>query len=137
MKRIFANLALAIGVSSLFVSTPLSAQDNSAVADVPFAFVVANQTLPAGKYNVSQIQYGSPVFSLRNEQGDALFVQLGVRTQGQPEHPSLTFACKGHACLLAKITPPNSSVAFGLIRNENKPQKLELVSMISIKLKAR
>jgi hypothetical protein len=139
MKHVFKTLILAFGVGSLFVSHPLSAQDNRAVADVPFAFVVANRTLAAGKYDVSQLKNGTRVFSLRNENGDSLFVQLAGRMQGNPGKPSLTFFCHGKDCVLAKITPPNSGVAYGLTRGSldvNRAKTTELASMVSITLKS-
>jgi hypothetical protein len=139
MKRIFVTLLTAIGITSPFV-VRLAAQTNSAVAEVPFAFVASNRTLPAGKYNVSELRPGSAIFSLRNAEGQSIFVQLPLSEDGKPENPSLTFACYGSECVLAKVTPPNSPTAYALNPSsieKQLPHRLGMASMISIKLGSR
>jgi len=96
--------------------------------------------MPAGKYYVSQLKSGSPIFTLRDEDSHTSFVQLSVTETGKPDNPSLTFACYGSECVLAKVTPPNSSNAYALSEStieKNLSHKLGMASMISIKLGSR
>jgi hypothetical protein len=53
MKRMLTTILMAVGITGPFV-THLAAQRNRTVADIPFAFVADNLTLPAGEYEVSQ-----------------------------------------------------------------------------------
>ena len=75
MKRILTNMLMAVAITGPFV-TSLAAQ-TQLEADIPFAFVAANQTMPAGRYIVSQYRSGSPIFLLNDGRRKAIFVQLG------------------------------------------------------------
>ena len=138
MKRILVTLLTAVGITGPLVAH-LAAQSNRLEADVPFAFVVSNHTMPAGKYWVSRATQNAPVFALRGE-NSAVFVQLPKNEEGKPQNPSLTFACYGDECVLAKITPPDSSTAYALSQSsieKNLTHSLGMASMISIKLGSR
>jgi hypothetical protein len=138
MKRILTSLLMAVGITGPFVAH-LGAQTNRQVADIPFAFVVCNRTLPAGQYSVTQMRASSPIFTVRDTKGHGVFVQLNQNETGKPYNPSLTFACYGKECVLAKITPPNDSTAYALSQSaveKNLTHKLGMASMVSIKLKA-
>jgi hypothetical protein len=139
MKRIFTTILMAVGITGPFVAH-LAAQGNRQVADVPFAFVAGNRTLPAGRYQVSQPQSNSPIFTLTDSRNHPIFVQLGSNSTGHPEKPSLTFACYGKECVLAKVTPPDNPIAYGLSKDSIEKKlthRLGMASMISIKLAAR
>jgi hypothetical protein len=135
MKRILMNCFLAFGlVVTPFLSTPVSAQSNPATADVPFSFVVGNQRLAAGQYYISQTQYDSPVFVLRNERGGSIFTQMNSRQEGNPAHPSLTFRRTGSDWTLVKITPPDSAAAYAL-PDHTKQHSVPVAAMVSIAIK--
>jgi hypothetical protein len=138
MKRILITLLTAVGITGPFVAH-LAAQGTPLEADIPFAFVVSNHTMPAGKYRVSRTTTAGPVFTLRGE-SSAIMVQLPRNEDGKPQNPSLTFACYGKECVLAKITPPDSQTAYALSQNaieKNLSHRLGMASMISIKLGSR
>jgi hypothetical protein len=139
MKRIFTSLLMAVALTGPFVAH-LPAQTNAEVADIPFAFVVSQLTLPAGQYVVSQLHQGSPVFLIADGRHHSALLQLGNIVQGAPEKPSLTFACYGKECVLAKVTPPNSVAAYALGRTaieKNLSHKLGMAALVSVKIKAR
>jgi hypothetical protein len=139
MKRILTSLLMAVGITGPFVSH-LAAQTNTEVADIPFAFVVSHTTMPAGKYLVSQFNGGSATFALSDRQGHKIFTQLGSNKQGNPDNPSLTFARYGNEYVLAKVTPPNSTLAYGLTQDAIERQlshKMGMASMVAIKLTPR
>jgi hypothetical protein len=138
MKRIFTTILMAVGITGPFV-TNLAAQGHGMSADVPFAFVVANRTMPAGHYTLSQVNASGTVFALRTD-GNTTLLQMGNLESGKPDKPSLTFACFGNDRVLAKITPPDSSTAYSLGRNsieKSLHHTLGMASMVSIKLTAR
>ena len=141
MKRIITIVLMAVvGITGPFVSH-LGAQDYRMAADIPFAFVVGNQTMPAGHYDLSRLSAGGSVFALRDTlNNNAIFAQLAVLEEGKPNKPSVTFACYGKECLLAKITPPNSVTSYSL-GNSSIEKKLHhtlgMSSMVSVKLAGR
>jgi hypothetical protein len=142
MKRIFTTILMAIGITGPFVAH-LGAQEHPQVAAIPFAFVVGNRTLPAGTYRVSQTSSmagDSPVFTLIDDRRHSFFVALNTNLTGDPDKPSVTFACYGNDCLLAKVTPPGSAKAYGLSKDSIEKKlshTLGMASMVSIKLLPR
>jgi hypothetical protein len=139
MKRMLVNILMAVGITGPFVAH-LAAQGANAVAEIPFAFVVSGQTMPAGKYTISRMNAAGSTFGLRDNHGHASLVQLGVHETGRPQNPSLTFACYGNDCALAKITPPDSLMAYALPQKsieKNLPHHLGFAAQVSIKMTAR
>jgi hypothetical protein len=139
MKRIITTFLMAVGITGPFVAH-LAAQDNGAVAKIPFAFVVAHQTMPAGTYSVKRMSSIAPVFALRDDQGSSIMASFSDNETGKPAEPSLTFACYGKECVLAKITPPGSETAYSLSPaslEKNFPHKLGMAALVSIKVPVR
>jgi hypothetical protein len=137
MKRILTSILMAVGIAGPFISN-LSAQGHGMSADIPFAFVAGKSTMPAGRYVVRTANASGSVFELNNGSNSVL-IQLGVNEDRKSDKASVTFACDGKDCLLAKITPPGTFYAFGLGKNEVEKRlhhKLGMASMISVKLNA-
>ncbi len=138
MNRLFTTILMAVGITAPFVSH-LAAQDRAS-ADIPFAFVAQNRTMPAGHYDVQQLPELSSVFALRAAGGPGILVQLGSQGRSKSENPSLTFACYGNERVLAKITSPDGSTTYSLSRDSIEKQlhhTLGVSSMVSIKLGRR
>ncbi len=136
MKRALTTLLMVFGLGSLFVATPLSAQDHPSLAVVPFPFVVSGKTLPAGSYRISQLSGNSSVFSLQSYNQGAFVASLGTREDGNPQHPSITFARYGSDWMLVKITPPDSLIAYSIGQNAKaKNTKLRMSAMVAVDLK--
>jgi hypothetical protein len=136
MKPIVASLLVAAGIAGPLVSH-LAAQTNREVAYVPFAFVAGNQKMPAGRYVVDEAAAGSPLFRLTDDRRHTIFVPFSRAVRGNPERPSLTFACYGKECILAKVTPPVSMSAYELSQqsiDKKISHKVGVVSMIAIRL---
>ena len=139
MKRIITTFLMAVGITGPFVAR-LVAQGNPAEAKIPFAFVVSHQTMPAGKYSVSRLSPIAPVFALRDGRGSSIIASFSNNETGKPSEPSLTFACYGQACVLAKITPPGSETAYSLSPatiEKNLPHRLGMAALVSIKVPIR
>jgi hypothetical protein len=134
MKRTFAALVMTFGLGSLFLATPASAQDNPAVADVPFSFVVSGKTLPAGQYNIAQIGMGASTFRLQDKRGESILTKVGTPETGNPLQPSVTFRRAGGEWVLVRITPPDSLNAYSFESKQSK-QSMRLAAMVSINLK--
>jgi hypothetical protein len=139
MKRIITTFLMAVGITGPFVAH-LVAQSGTAVADIPFAFVVSHQTMPAGKYTVTRVSPAAPIFALQNGQGSSIMASFSDNETGKPANPSLTFSCYGKECVLAKITPPGSEIAYSLSPaavEKNLPHKLGMAALVSVKIPVR
>ncbi len=139
MKRILTSILVAVGITGPFVLN-LGAQNHRMVADIPFTFVANNRTMPAGQYDFSQATASGSTFQLRNAAGKSMLLQLGSREDANPNKASVTFACYGKECVLAKITPPGGGTAYSLGTDsveKNLHHTLGMASMVSIKLAAR
>jgi len=139
MKRIMTSILMAAGIAGPLVAH-LSAQDNRTAADIPFTFVANQTVMPAGRYELKQSDASGMVFIIRNADGRAAFVATGIHETGSPDRPHLTFACYGKECVLAKIAPAGSAIAYSLSERsveKNLHHTLSVASMISIKLAPR
>jgi hypothetical protein len=73
-------------------------------ANVPFSFSAAGKSLPAGKYEVSQISGGGQTIWLVSGYHDvAMMLTHSVESQKKAHRPSLVFWCTGKTCSLVQI----------------------------------
>ena len=103
MKRHLRNIVLTAGLSVLLGSSTLSAQDQKATANIPFAYHDGQQTFSPGKYTVAQTQIQG-VFAL-SEAGTSrgLFMPVTHQNTGDKEAWNLTFSCYAGDCSLSEI----------------------------------
>ena len=106
MKRHFTYLILTAGLSALLGTPTLSAQDQIAVADIPFAFQANDTTLAAGKYFVSRNDTLG-VLQMRNYAGHSIFVMTYPADEAKVNNPRLSFTCQGEHCVLATLWMPD------------------------------
>ena len=76
-------------------------------ANVPFAFVVNGQTLPAGKYRIERDELSPSVVVIRGEQLGHATALVGTMPDGGPDpagsRPALTFKRDGDQYRLASV----------------------------------
>jgi hypothetical protein len=140
MKRILTRILMAAGIAGPFVAH-VAAQDHRMIVNIPFTFIANEMTMPAGQYGLTQSSASGSTFLLRNATtGRAIFVGFGAREVGKPNAASITFACHGKQCVLAKVAPPASLSAYSLGRDSverNLHHTLGMASLVSITLTAR
>jgi hypothetical protein len=68
MNRIHTAL---LGVGLLLAGSAAQAQGTHVKGTIPFNFVVGNQVLPAGEYEVTSESFGSPAILIRSDDGKA------------------------------------------------------------------
>jgi hypothetical protein len=138
LKR-FITILAAVGIAGPLASH-LAAQGRSAEADIPFAFVVSDRTLPAGHYTISQTFVGGAVFSVNDGNHFSSSVMLSNLEVDKAESPRLSFACDGKVCVLAKVRAPGSDMSYALVPlalQKALPRSLGISSMISVQLSPR
>jgi hypothetical protein len=136
MKRHLHNIVLTAGLSVLLGSSSLSAQSQKAVANIPFAYHVGQQTFAAGKYAVAKSS--SPgVFTLREtDTGHEIFMPVVQQDTGDKNAWNLTFSCYAGECSLAQIRMAGDSynlTARPPVRLANN--RLGVAAMISVPLR--
>jgi hypothetical protein len=109
MKKYLVNglaiLCLLTGIGGLTASAMIDS-DETIVADIPFDFVIGDQTLPAGKYTMKvSDDTNLNLLALRNDRGrTVLFFQtLDVEANQEPRHTELVFNKIGDEYFLSRI----------------------------------
>jgi hypothetical protein len=99
---------LAVAVTLLF-STILAGQcraQQSAQANIPFAFTVGDKTLPSGEYQIEAVlSVSDTVQSLRRSDGSVSMIALTTKAdpKGKVTRTKLIFNCYGHEYFLSQI----------------------------------
>ena len=104
------NTLLQLAVVGLLCLAPAFAQTSAnIVVDVPFAFQVGDQKLPAGEYNMKAAG-GSNLLLVRNDEGKAIVLALTTTnpTGNAPKVAQARFRVYGDAHFLAGIYVPGT-----------------------------
>ena len=137
MKKRFLGF---LAVAALAVAAPLSAQSLRLTATIPFDFIVGNQTMPSGEYNVMSTS-STQILQIQNPEmktGALALTQLaGDEVSRQPGTPRLVFNRYGDKYVLAQVWGPSGTGReFGKSRTERElsktasVKKLEIVAML-------
>ena len=139
MKRNFAAALFAL--STLATSAGVLAQGPAVVANVPFAFTVADKTLPAGEYTLTSTSAGT--VQLRGIDPSTRVSTAAVRGS----HPSgdqskLVFYKYGgqyflHQVLSPNIFDPNVSIPASSTEKRVRTQEAKLAKPEEVLLAAR
>ncbi len=123
MKHIIASAILIVG-TTIGVVTHASAQESEVVVKVPFSFVVAGSTLPAGNYRIEP-RGDFLLFSNRDRNASAFTTAF----QGDPTldgTSQLKFDVVSGEHFLRKIESPSSktSMEFPVSKTERNAKEL-------------
>jgi hypothetical protein len=136
MKRHLNNIVLTAGLSVLLGTSTLSAQSPKAVASIPFAYNVGQQTFSPGKYAVGQTR-APGVFALRETAtGHEIFMPVVQQSTGDKDAWNLTFSCYAGDCSLAQIRMGSES--YNLLakpRVRLASNRVGVAAMISVPLR--
>jgi hypothetical protein len=131
MKLQLTTMVLTAGLSVLLGSSTLSAQDQKATANIPFAYHVGQQTFSPGNYTIAK---GSAqgVFGLREtDTGRGIFMTVVQENAGDNAW-NLTFTCNAGDCSLSQIRMAGN--AYNLIARP--PVRVgKVAAMISVPLR--
>jgi hypothetical protein len=109
MEGTMRNLLMIVLTLSLLAidgATRASAQIvDTIVADVPFGFVIRDQTLPAGSYTIKRLDSQPGVMELRDADGERLMLFLTGSAQAarEPDQTELIFDRFGDQYFLTEI----------------------------------
>ena len=118
MKKLLVRLLLILaGVAGLTI--PAKAQALVAVK-IPFQFVAAGQTLPAGEYRISRLNdWDSRILVLNSMENHVGVVLVATDAQGTPHDKArLDFATVGDQHFLSRIETENYSYTLSVPSTE-------------------
>ena len=107
-KRFVCLLIVLAGVAGLIVAAKAETIDQL-VVKVPFPFVAAGQTFPAGEYAISRVRFEAPgILLLSSRENRASGVMIRAQAQ-DPAHnrPKLAFLKVGDQHFLSQVETAN------------------------------
>jgi hypothetical protein len=84
-----------------------NAQTMKSKANIPFEFVVGDQSLPAGAYSVDAITSSGEVLRIRGVASETSAVRLTSQAKGTARHSKLVFHRYGERYFLAQVWTTN------------------------------
>jgi hypothetical protein len=114
MKNISWTFALACLGLMILLAAPAAAQANGVRAEIPFAFTVADQTLPAGAYRID-IEKSHSIARIRSEDGKGVWVARlvvgAIDRTGNLDGGRLRFTKHGERYILRDIWKAGSRLS--------------------------
>jgi hypothetical protein len=136
MVKGMTMLLAAVAFSLVAAVAPANAQiTRMQTAYVPFEFTVGNQTLPAGRYDVSQITTGGRTISVRNRQNGESAVRLtSLLKQFEPAKRSvLVFNRVGEIYFLSEVWLGGEIEGRQVLKSKAEESRRRDVAMLSPK----
>jgi len=98
--------------------TARAEEEGTVIAKIPFEFVAAGKTLPAGTYTVSRVSSGAELLISSRESG--VFVIPVVRDSTPVDNPLVTFDKVSDTYLLREVNTPLGTFIIDTHREESK-----------------
>lgn len=139
MTHTFSKLVLTAGLSALLGSTAALAQDQRAIAEVPFTFHASQTTLAAGKYTIAE-QNSAGLLRLVSAEGHSIYICMHPGKAADPDQPKLTFVHDGDDYVLEGVSLPGNNSAWESSQSsieKSLSRKLGVAAMVSVPLVAR
>ena len=135
MKHRFTRFILTAGLSALFGSLVLSAQDQREKANIPFAFQTNDKTLAAGEYTVQETS-SNGILKLTDSDGRGIFLRSYHTDTSASGNPRLVFRCYGNERMLSEVWT-DSGEGFAVAQSaseKNLRRQLHMSTLISVPL---
>jgi hypothetical protein len=114
--------ALAMLAAALMVSVPLVQAQTRVQADVPFAFSLQDQSMPAGNYQIIALSDRVlEVWNLDARHGQLLGKSMSVRSSKE-QSPKLVFHKYGDQYFLSQIWYGESDTGIGLAESKHEKE---------------
>jgi len=127
MKKHAATL-LILMVSALPALVNAQAARGTIKATIPFEFVVAGKTMPAGAYTIQALGDGATSLLISNRQGSAYALPFSTQSVQPAVGTQLVFHCYGDRHFLAAISREGSKWGYQMseskLENELRAQNV-------------
>ncbi len=119
MRKLFVRSFLVLAaIAGLAISAKAQTQDQ-VVVKVPFSFVAAGQTFPAGEYRIARLSDENRVLLLFSVDNRSNTVMLLPESEDTPRgNAQLAFATVGDQHLLSRVQTENHAYILALPRTE-------------------
>jgi hypothetical protein len=109
------------------------------VADVPFGFVIRDQTLPAGSYTIKRLDSQPGVMELRDADGDRvmLFLTGSAQAAKEPNQTELIFDRFGDQYFLAEIFEEGNKAGAGVPKSRAERSLEKEIATVKVTVPAR
>lgn len=137
------NLLMIVLTLSLFAiegTTRASAQVvDTIVADVPFGFVVRDNTLPAGSYTIKRLDSQPGVMEIRDAEGERVLVFLTRSAQAskEPKQSELIFDRIGDRYFLSEIFEHENRTGVDLPKSRTERSLEKEIASVKVSVPAR
>ena len=115
MRKLYmCTLLLLAGFAGLLIPANAQAQDQIQVK-IPFQFVAAGQTFPAGEYRISRLGDKDPsilLLSSRENRGDTVMLRAETEESAETGNAKLNFTTVGDQHVLSRVE--TGDYAYGL-----------------------
>jgi hypothetical protein len=105
-KQLIKGFTMLLGIMTIAMVTAVASangQSQTSKANVPFEFIVGNQSMPAGAYSVSAINAAGDALCIRGRDSKASAVRLTTPADGKANHAKLVFHRYGQRYFLAEV----------------------------------
>lgn len=131
MKRgILKSFTMLMLTLALAAVTAQAQSANEMKADIPFRFVIGNQTLPAGEYIIRYVNQDSGktalLFKSRDGRTNRIVNMMPAQKSEPLEKTSLVFNQYGENCFLSEVWTSGSSYGLALPKSNAERREREL-----------
>lgn len=119
-------MALA-GAVVLTAAAAVQAQTSDTVTDVPFAFVIGGESMPAGTYRVSHLPHQLNVFQISSLRQTAIVISQPEGPDNRDNSPRLLFHRYGDQYFLREIRLPGNT-AFSIPQSRQERDAEERIA---------
>ena len=135
MKTKLRNIATAIGVTAILGSATLIAETwNRSTASIPFDFQIKNQTLPAGKYDVTYTPESKLIVFRNMDSGKSSMVLVFQSASGRVADPKLSFRFDGDRYKLAEVWFNGSGGVYAPLKSRQERDETERGMVATVRL---
>ena len=120
MKKSFLRLLLVLAGFAGVAASAKAQDPDQMLVKIPFSFVAAGQTLPAGEYKISRLLYEEPrILLLVNLENRSSLVMLRPESQEAPHgRVQLEFATAGDQHFLSRIETAGQTYNLSVPQSE-------------------
>ena len=134
-KQLIKGFTMLLGIMTLAMVTAVASkgQSQTSKANIPFEFVVGDQSLPAGLYTVRAITDGGETLRIRGVEAKASAVRLTTPANGKASNAKLVFHRYGQRYFLAEVWSTNTDGRELMASRQERAIQKEMSRIASIK----
>ncbi len=118
--RGFTMLTLLVAVALVTAVVSANGQARTVRANVPFDFIVGDQTLPAGEYSIRAMTASGDALSISNRDDAVVRLSNTIESRKAPEQSKLVFHRYGERYFLAEVWSGGENTGRQLLKSKQE-----------------